>query len=102
MKNFILNEEQLKNILEFTTLSDNTHEKGSYMAKQQLYTIATLTYKMWEMMEDEEQLEDWMESKIAQTESSIIAVVKNFMYKENKKDLKGMDTLDFDDLIIGK
>jgi hypothetical protein len=71
------------------------------MAKQQLFTIATLTYKMWENMKDGEQLEDWMETKIAQSESSIISVVKSFMYDEIKNNQKGMDTLGFDDLVIG-
>jgi hypothetical protein len=72
------------------------------MAKQQLFTIATLAYKMWENMEDGEQLEDWMESKIAQSESSIISVVKTFMYDELADGNKGMDTLDYDELVIGK
>lgn len=101
MKNYILNEEQLSNLVEFTTTT-KSNKKGSYMAKQQLFTIATLANKMWEMMEDDEQLEDWMESKIAQCEASMISVVKTFMYEENKDDLRGMDTLDYDDLIIGK
>jgi hypothetical protein len=57
---------------------------------------------MWEQMPEEEQLEDWMESKIAQCEQSVIAVVKSYLYNEVKDDLKGMDTLNFDDLIIGK
>jgi hypothetical protein len=101
MKNYLINEKQLKKILDNQMLSES-HEEGSYMAKQQLFTIATLAYKMWEMMEEGEQLEDWMESKIAQSESSILSVVKSFMYEDIKDDQKGMDTLDFDDLIIGK
>ena len=74
------------------------------MAKQQLFTIATLAYKMWEMMEEGEQLEDWMETKIAQSEQSISAVVKSFMYDEftSKESNDGMGKLNFDDLIIGK
>ena len=70
------------------------------MSKKQLFTIATLAYKMWEEMEDGEQIEDWMESKIAQSEQSIVAVAKEYMYNEfNEKG--GMDKLGFDDLIIG-
>jgi len=67
MSNIIITEEQLKKLKE--NLKEN--KDGSYMAKQQMFTIATLAYKMWEMMEDGEQLEDWMESKIAQSEQSV-------------------------------
>ena len=74
---------------------------GSYMSKQQLFTIATLAYKMWEKLEEGEQLEDWMESKIAQAEQSVVAVVKAYMYDEVEDKMKGMDKLDHNDLIIG-
>ena len=100
MKNYLINEKQLKKIIDQQTINESD-ETGSYMAKQQLFTIATLAYKMWEMMEEGEQLEDWMESKIAQSESSILSVVKSYMYEDVKNDQKGMDTLDFDDLVIG-
>lgn len=101
MKNYLINEKQLKKIIDQQMINESD-EQGSYMAKQQLFTIATLAYKMWEMMEEGEQLEDWMESKIAQSESSILSVVKSYMYEDVKDDQKGMDTLDYDDLIIGK
>jgi hypothetical protein len=98
MSNIIITEEQLKKLKE--NLKEN--KDGSYMAKQQMFTIATLSYKMWEMMEDGEQLEDWMESKIAQSEQSIVAVVKAFMYDEVEGELGGgMDKLDYGDLVIG-
>ena len=82
-------------------LLKENQEEGSYMAKQQLFTIATLAYKMWEMMEEGEQLDDWMESKIAQCESSITSVVKAYIYDEVSEKQKGMDKLDYDDLVIG-
>ena len=56
MSNIIITEEQLKKLKE--NLKEN--KDGSYMAKQQMFTIATLAYKMWEMMEDGEQLEVWI------------------------------------------
>ena len=77
-------------------------DDGNKMFKQQLFTIATLAYKMWEQMPEEEQLEDWMESKIAQCEQSVIAVVKTYLYDEVNDDIKGMDTLNYNDIIIGK
>jgi len=81
--------------------------KNIIISEKQLFTIATLAYKMWETMDDNETLEDWEESKIAQCEQSIIAVVKNYMYDElvddsEINDTGGMDKLSYDDLIIGK
>jgi len=98
MKNILISQEQLENL---TNQVKEQHQEGSYMAKKQLFTIATLAYKMWEEMEDGEQLEDWMESKIAQSEQSVVAVAKEYMYKEFT-DKGGMDKLGFDELIIGK
>ena len=104
-KNIILTEEQLGNIInrlkpinesEITEGSD-----GNYMAKQQLFMIATLAHKMWEMMEDGEELDDWMESKIAQCDASITSVVKAYLYGEVEEKQKGMDGLAYDDLVIG-
>ena len=96
MNRIIITEEQLK------TLKKNINENknGSYMAKQQLFTIGTLAFKMWELMEEGEQLEDWMESKIAQTELNITSVVKSYMYNDYKDNM-GKD-INLDDLIIGK
>jgi hypothetical protein len=71
------------------------------MAKQQMFTIATLAYKMWELMDENEDLEDWMESKIAQSEMSIVSVVKAYMYDEVEDKISGTDQLDFNELVIG-
>jgi hypothetical protein len=98
MGKIIITEKQLENMIK--VLKEN-QEEGSYMAKQQLFTIATLAYKMWEMMEEGEQLEDWMETKIAQSEQSITAVVKSFMYDEVEDRMKGTGGIDLDGLIIG-
>ena len=104
MKNILVSEEQLENLM--NTLKEE-HKQGSYMAKQQLFTIATLAHQMWEIMEEGDQLEDWMETKIAQSEQSIISVVKSYLYDEvvdkggEVEDEKGMDKLNFNDLVIG-
>jgi cell division protein ZapA (FtsZ GTPase activity inhibitor) len=98
MKNILISHEQLERL---TNQVKETKEEGSYMSKKQLFTIATLAYKMWEEMEDGEQIEDWMESKIAQSEQSIVAVTKDYMYNEFTEK-GGMDKLGFDELIIGK
>jgi len=99
MGKIIITEKQLEEVVK--QLKEN-HEEGSYMAKQQLFTLATLAYKMWELMEEGEQLEDWMESKIAQSEQSITSVVKSFMYDELEDRAKGPHGFDPNELIIGK
>lgn len=105
MADIILTEEQLAKLVgkvkNKTKIQEHTDGDGSYMAKQQLYMIATMAYAMWEKMEDGEQLEDWMESKISQSSQSITAVVQAYMYKD-VTDKGGMDKLNYDDIIIGK
>jgi hypothetical protein len=82
--------------------SIGTNHDGNKMTKQQLFTIATLAYKMWEHLSDEDQLEDWMTSKVAQTEQSIIAVTKAYFYDEVEEKIDGMKTLNPGDIIIGQ
>lgn len=100
-KNIVLTEEQLKKLKNKLTEDKHNH-KGSSMSKQQLFTIATLAKKMWEEMDDNDVLEDWQESKIAQVEQSIIAVVKSYMYDEFVDGEKGIEGLTLDDIIIGQ
>ena len=105
MGNVILTEKQLEKLINKMKTVNENHSEGSYMAKQQLFTIATLAHAMWEKMEDGEQLEDWMESKIAQAEQSITSVVKAYMYDEFKDESQsndGMGKLNYDEIIIGK
>jgi tRNA U34 5-carboxymethylaminomethyl modifying GTPase MnmE/TrmE len=105
MSKIIITEEQLeklKKALSENTETINEDKDGNYMAKQQLFTLGTLALQMWEIMEDDEQLDDWMESKIAQAEQSITSVVKAYMYDEVVDDMKGMETLNYKDIVIGK
>jgi len=99
MSKIIITEKQLENMVRH--IKEN-HDDGSYMAKQQLFTIATLAYKMWEMMEEGEELEDWMESKIAQSEQMVSSVVKSYLYDEVEDRIKGDGSVDLDGIIIGK
>jgi hypothetical protein len=106
MKDIILTEEQLEKLVtKMKTIKEN-EGSGSYMARQQLYVIAKMAEKMWEKMEEDEneQLDDWMESKIAQAEQSISSVVKAYMYDEltDDEEVGGMNKLGFNELIIGK
>lgn len=105
MGNVILTEKQLEKLINKMKTVNENHSEGSYMSRQQLFTIATLAHAMWEKMEDGEQLEDWMESKISQAEQSIVGVVKTFMYDEFKDESQsndGMGKLNYDEIIIGK
>jgi hypothetical protein len=99
MSKVIITEKQLTQLVK--RMSESNHEEGSYMAKQQLFTIATLAYKMWEIMEEGEQLEDWMESKIAQADQMVTAVVKSYMYDEISDELKKNRGFNPEDLVIG-
>ena len=96
MKKIIITEDQLNNL---KSKLKEENEKSSYMAKQQLFTIATLAYKMWEQLEDGEQLDDWMESKVAQVDQNITSVVKAYFYDEVEDNMKDIN---LDDLVIGK
>jgi hypothetical protein len=100
MSKIIITEKQLKSLSK--VLKEDKKEEGSYMAKQQLFTIATLAYKMWEMLEEGEELEDWMETKIAQAEQSVVTTVKAYMYDEVEDKIKPANDIDFNDIIIGK
>lgn len=105
MQNILISEKQLSNLIEEVKKGNVNESKGqgSYMAKQQLFMIATMAYTMWESMEEGEQLEDWMESKISQAEQSVLSVVKSHMYDDFAGDENsGMGKLNFDELIIGK
>ena len=99
-KNIVLTEKQLVKLKNKITEDKHNH-KGSSMSKQQLFVIATLAKKMWEEMSDDEMLEDWQESKIAQAEQSITAVVKSFMYDDYMDNIRGVEGLNLDDMIIG-
>lgn len=88
-KEYIINESQLKKIVESLKSETNEGSDGNYMAKQQLFTIATAAYKMWETMQDGEELEDWMSSKIAQAEQSMVSAFKAYMYDEFENSMKG-------------
>jgi len=84
-KNFMVTESQLKQIVE--QLDNQSNPDGNDMAKQQLFTIAVTAYKMWEELNNDDVLEDWMSSKITQSEQSMVSVFKAFMYEEVEEKL---------------
>lgn len=105
MANILVSQKQLESLIKTMKSSLKETTTDEYATKQQLFTIATLSYQMWEMLEKDEKLEEWMESQIAQAEQCITSVVKTYIYQDvtSKDDPKqGMSGLDYNDLIIGK
>jgi hypothetical protein len=103
MAKYVLSEKQLEKLKNAYKPEEVTEGKdGNYMVKQQLFVIATLAKEMWDLLEENEELDDWMTTKIAQAEQSISSVVKAYMYDEYKEELNGMDTLSYNELVIGK
>lgn len=106
MANILISQSQLESLVK--SMKSSLKEEGvgrEYLSKQKLFTIATLSYKLWEMMGEDEKIEDWMESQIAQAEQSITAVVKAYVYQDvsdGDEQKQGMGGLDYKDLIIGK
>lgn len=58
------------------------HRHSSYMARPQLYKIAKYASKLLDMVDENEELEDWQESKIAQISSMIGSVYHSLDYDE--------------------
>ena len=73
---------------DYNTLDEIDHDddshKGSYMAKQQLYNIARKSQSVYDRLESGENLDGWMESKIAQMADSIDSVSNSFDYDEHE------------------
>ena len=90
-----------KNNLQSYIVEDETNCDNK-MLKQQLFTIATISKKLFESIEDDQPVEDWVKSKVAVADELISTVAKKVMYNELNNDIKGFDTLNYDDLIIGK
>ena len=72
------------------------HRHSSYMARPQLYKIAKYASALLDMVDENEELEDWQESKIAQISQMIGSVYHSLDYDE---EYDGHDDLDVHDLI---
>ena len=58
--------------------------KSSYMAKQQLAEIHELSSKLYFLIEDGEQIDDWQESYIAEIASKLDDVYKKMKYHKGE------------------
>ena len=82
-----IKESKLINIIKTTinrVMVESKHS-GSYMAKKQLWGIAEKAQEMAERLQDDTQLEDWMESHIAKADSMMDSVYDSFDY-DNQMD----------------
>lgn len=62
----------MKNIdIEFDYENDDHHYSGAYMAKSQLYKVAKYAEKLYQMIPDGHNLEDWVRTKLAQIADDI-------------------------------
>ena len=61
---------------------DYSHKSSSYMANPQLWHIAHQASDIYEMLEDDEQIDDWAESHIAQASQMINSVYKSLTHKK--------------------
>jgi len=52
-------------------IGNHQHYKGSYMAKSQMYKVAKYAQKLYHMIPDGHNLEDWMRTKLAQIADDI-------------------------------
>lgn len=102
MKNIIISEEQLKLLVNSKKILESTHDNDNELFKQQLHTIAQIAQDLHDKIDNDTKLEDWVVSKVAVADHIMTAVAKNIMYGESQDDMSGMDTLNPDDLIIGK
>ncbi len=61
-------------------------DKRSYMARPQLYGIAKNAVEIFSMVNKGEQIDDWMESYIAQASQMLDSINKKLSYKESSLD----------------
>ncbi len=64
---------------------DEDKHSSSYMAKPQLFKIAKYASAIYDMLEDDEEITDWMESHIAQVSNMIASVYHKLDHDRFKK-----------------
>jgi len=52
-------------------IADHDHKSGSYMAKSQMYKVSKYAARLYEMIPDNYNLEDWMRTKLSQISDDI-------------------------------
>ena len=70
---------------------DKVMEHGSYMAKPQLAKIHEMARNLFFLLSDDEQIDDWMESYIAQVEKMLSSVHDKLRYQQDTYVAQNMD-----------
>jgi|TARA_R100000234_G_C4980859_1_gene170770 hypothetical protein len=65
------------------------HDREGKMAKRQLYKIMNYAKEIHDNLHDDDELESWVQSKIA-TMASMIGSVKHYLEYEYKKDMHSL------------
>jgi hypothetical protein len=103
MKNYIVSENQFNKILHLIEDSFGLkNETDVDNIKQKLFTITTLSQKIWEMIDEEEEIDESLLTKLSECESIILDVAKAYLYNGMDGTEKKLKNIDFNDLIIGK
>jgi|7_EtaG_2_1085326.scaffolds.fasta_scaffold00481_2 hypothetical protein len=81
-------------ILDKIDIPGDSHKKHrsrhSYMARPQLYSIVKNASKIFNMLEDGQEIDDWMESHISQASEMIESVFRKLDYKNSGHKLDGI------------
>ena len=67
--------------------SDGGHRSGAYMAKSQLYKVSRYAAKLYEMIPENYDLEDWMRTKISQIADDIGEVYHKLDHDKHEGDI---------------
>jgi len=103
MKNYIVSENQFNKILHLIEDSFGLkNETDVDNIKQKLFTITTLSQKIWEIIDEEEEIDESLLTKLSECESIILDVAKAYLYNGMDGTEKKLKNIDFNDLIIGK
>jgi len=103
MKNYIVSENQFNKILHLIEDSFGLkNETDVDNIKQKLFTITTLSQKIWEIIDEEEEIDESLLTKLSECESIILDVAKAYLYNGMEGTEKKLKNIDFNDLIIGK
>ena len=93
LRNFI--KEEIKQLMQDDALLSKKDTPGlekeksakheSYMAKPQIWQLACQASDIYEMLQDNEAIDDWSESHIAQASQMINAVYQSLYHKKRKQ-----------------
>ena len=81
----IFKDRDIMGIVDKEDCDDEGKHMSSYMAKPQLFKIAKYASGIYDMIGDDEEIDDWMESHIAQISNMISSVYHKLDHDRSKK-----------------